>query len=159
MNLPDKLLSIVLSGAFCGLPIADRISPTVRINRRAVRRLGCCIREGDGYHIEAFGSHALRIGNRLPCGACTRVTAYLPGCMNHGNRWKRYATQMRRLSAMKLSAQPIRQNAARAVPGNLCRLRGIPLPCIRSDPPSGTLSLPVRRNVLLRRKKQMETAR
>lgn len=96
MNLPDKLLSIVLSEArSIGLPIADRISPTVRINRRAVRRLGCCIREGDGYHIEL--SARMLSASETDCRAVLahELLHTCPGCMNHGNRWKRYATQMR----------------------------------------------------------------
>ena len=95
MNDFDKLLARAVAQARAlGLPVSGRIDPHVAVNRRAVTRFGCCLRRGDGYHVE--------LSERLleaPERACLQTLAHevlhtCPGCRNHGPRWREYAGRM-----------------------------------------------------------------
>lgn len=95
MNDFDALLARVLDQVRAvHIPAAETIDPHVRINRRAVTRFGCCIKQEDGYVIE--------LSERMLCapeGACMQILAHevlhtCRGCRNHGERWKGYAARM-----------------------------------------------------------------
>ena len=95
MNNLDALLEQVRGEALAlGIPLARQIDPHVHINRRAVTRFGCCIRQGEGYVIE--------LSERMcaaPEQACRQTLAHellhtCPGCGSHGPRWKAYAARM-----------------------------------------------------------------
>ena len=48
MNDFDALLvRVVRQAEALHIPISPRIDPHVRINRRAVTRFGCCVKEGE----------------------------------------------------------------------------------------------------------------
>ena len=94
MNLDVLLASVTAEIQETGIPTSQKIDPHVRINSRAVRRFGRCIREGDRYCIEL--SARLLSGSE---SACRTVLAHellhtCAGCMNHGTRWKRYAARI-----------------------------------------------------------------
>ena len=53
MNDFDGLLARVIEQARgLRIPISERIDPHVRVNRRAVTRFGCCVKQGERYTIE-----------------------------------------------------------------------------------------------------------
>ena len=53
MNDFDGLLARVIEQARgLQIPISERIDPHVRVNRRAVTRFGCCVKQGERYTIE-----------------------------------------------------------------------------------------------------------
>ena len=95
MNDCDGLLQEVAKQAEeVGIPISKRIEPHVTINRRAVNRLGCCKRKGEGYFIELSARVA-----EGPKESCRETLAHellhtCWGCQNHGARWKEYAQRM-----------------------------------------------------------------
>lgn len=95
MNDCDGLLQEVAKQAEeVGIPISKRIEPHVTINRRAVNRLGCCKRKGEGYLIELSARVA-----EGPKESCRETLAHellhtCYGCRNHGKRWKGYAARM-----------------------------------------------------------------
>ena len=94
----DALLARVVKEAREALvPVPlDRIDPHVRLNTRAVARLGCCRPTAEGYIIEISA-------RLLPAGeaAVREVLAHevihtCRGCGNHGPRWQTYAGRMNR---------------------------------------------------------------
>lgn len=95
MNDLDALLARVIQQARAlRIPISSQIDPHVRVNRRAVTRFGCCIRQGDRYTIE-LSERLLAAEER----ACMQTLAHEVlhtcwGCRNHGARWKGYAAKM-----------------------------------------------------------------
>lgn len=91
----DRLLKKVAEQAQkLGIPISERIEPQVRINHRAINRLGCCRRQGGGYVIEL----AARVAEGSE-ESCRETLAHellhtCPGCQDHGALWKQYARRM-----------------------------------------------------------------
>ena len=96
MDRFDELLSRVLEQArSMGIPVSGRIDPHVRVNRRAVTRFGCCIRQKDGGFVVELTHRLLDASDR----ACLQTLAHevlhtCPGCRNHGPLWRTYAGQM-----------------------------------------------------------------
>lgn len=91
----DSLLARVVEQARAlGIPVSGQIDPHVAVNRRAVSRFGCCIREGERYRIEL--SQRLQGAQERACmqTLAHEVLHTCPGCRNHGAVWKRYAAQM-----------------------------------------------------------------
>ena len=97
MNDFDALLARVVEEARAlAIPVSPRLSPHVTVNRRAVKRFGCCIHQGEECRIE--------LTQRLleaPEKSCRQTLAHevlhtCPGCRNHGARWKEYAGRMNR---------------------------------------------------------------
>lgn len=95
MNDCDRLMREMAEQARkLGIPVSKQIEPHVKINRRAVNRLGCCRRQGGGYVIE--------LAARVAEGAeevCRETLAHellhtCTGCQNHGALWKEYARRM-----------------------------------------------------------------
>lgn len=97
MNDFDLLLKTVIQQAKrINIPVSDRISPHVAVNKRAVRRFGCCKKENGGYTVEL--SEMLI---DAPEKSCMQTIAHelihtCPGCMNHGETFKKYAEKMNR---------------------------------------------------------------
>lgn len=95
MNDCDRLMrETVEQTRKLGIPISGQIEPHVRINRRAVNRLGCCRRQGGGYVIEL----AARVAEGTE-ESCRETLAHellhtCTGCQNHGAQWKEYARRM-----------------------------------------------------------------
>lgn len=95
MNDCDRLMRETAEQARkLGIPISEQIEPHVRINRRAVNRLGCCRRQGGGYVIEL----AARVAEGTE-RSCRETLAHellhtCVGCQNHGRLWKEYARWM-----------------------------------------------------------------
>ena len=78
-----------------GIPVSHRLHPHVTVNRRAVTRFGCCIRQKDGSFTIELTHRLLEADDR----ACLQTLAHevlhtCPGCRNHGPQWQRYAGQM-----------------------------------------------------------------
>ncbi len=98
MNDCDGLMREVADQARrLDIPISKQIEPHVKINRRAVNRLGCCRRQGGGYVIEL----AARVAEGEE-ESCRETLAHellhtCPGCQNHGGLWKEYARQMNKV--------------------------------------------------------------
>lgn len=103
MNDCDRLMAETAEQARkLGIPISEQIEPHVRINRRAVNRLGCCRRQGGGYIIEL----AARVAEGTE-ESCRETLAHellhtCLGCQNHGARWKEYARRMNKAYGYKI---------------------------------------------------------
>lgn len=91
----DRLLAQVCGEARAlGIPLAEDISPHVRLNTRAVARFGCCAKTA--------GGHVIELSARLTAageGAVRETLAHeilhtCRGCKDHGQRWKAYAARM-----------------------------------------------------------------
>ena len=75
-----------------GIPLSSNIHPQVAVNRRAQRRLGCCIGKDGNFTIEV----SARILDHPELLRVTLVHELLHtcyGCQNHGKRWKGYAAK------------------------------------------------------------------
>lgn len=84
-----------------GIPASDFISPEVVINSRAKSRLGAC-----RLSKSKFKKHfTIEIGSALMICSEREITEVLvhevihtcPGCMNHGEKWKKYAACMNKI--------------------------------------------------------------
>jgi len=94
MDVNELLRQVIAEAKALKIPVSDRISPQVIINRRAKTRFGCCKKTGEGFVIELSERVALA-GE----AACKEVLAHeilhsCYGCMSHGVRWKSYAAKM-----------------------------------------------------------------
>ena len=79
-----------------GIPISKQIDPTVRVNRRARTRFGCCVQKNGRYYIEIAGQ-MLEADERAVCQVLAHEVLHTcRGCANHGQRWKSYAERMNR---------------------------------------------------------------
>lgn len=73
-----------------GIPISNKLRPTVGVNTRAKRRLGCCYCKNGSYWIEVSSS-ILEDEALLRPTLAHELLHTCPGCRNHGARWKAYA--------------------------------------------------------------------
>lgn len=73
-----------------GIPISGKLRPTVGVNTRARRRLGCCYCQNGRYWIEVSAS-ILDDEGLLRQTLIHELLHTCPGCRNHGDRWKAYA--------------------------------------------------------------------
>lgn len=95
MNDCDGLMREVTEQARkLGIPISKQIEPHVKINRRALNRLGCCRRQGGGYVIELAARVAEGGGESCRETLAHELLHTCPGCQNHGGLWKEYARRM-----------------------------------------------------------------
>ena len=93
----DQLLAQVIAQAkAAGIPVAPRISPSVRVNRRAKTRLGCCRTTGEGHTIEVSAVLLDAGGDAVRQVLAHEVLHTCPGCANHGPRWRHWAERMNR---------------------------------------------------------------
>lgn len=89
-------LNILMSELRCELlkiniPLSDKIQPEVLVNTRAKRRLGCCFFKNGVYTIEVAGS-LMDSPEKLRETLAHELLHTCPGCRNHGERWKAYAS-------------------------------------------------------------------
>lgn len=73
-----------------GIPLSPRLSPHVRINTRAKRRLGCCLYGAQAIEVEVSAA-ILEDEGLLRLTLAHELLHSCPGCRNHGPRWKAYA--------------------------------------------------------------------
>lgn len=73
-----------------GIPLSSHISPKVKVNNRAKRRLGCCFFREGGMEIEV-SAFILQDRELLRLTLAHELLHTCPGCRNHGPRWKAYA--------------------------------------------------------------------
>ena len=93
MNDLDALLVQVLKQAReIQIPVSNRIDAHVAVNRRAVSRLGCCIRREYAARMNAsYGYCISRTGSMSALGvAPPRKALYLLVCSACGQRFERY---------------------------------------------------------------------
>ena len=92
----DGLLALATAQARAvKIPVSQEIIPSVRLNRRARTRFGCCIRR-DGKYIIELSAQLAEQGSE---DAILQVLVHevlhtCCGCSNHGARWKGYAQRM-----------------------------------------------------------------
>lgn len=84
------------------IPISPHILPSVAINKRAKRRLGCCKRLGERFTIEVSAT-LLTDEPRLRQTLAHELLHTCPGCQNHGERWKAYAAIVNAAWGMEIS--------------------------------------------------------
>lgn len=91
----DRLLVEVIGQARAlSIPVSGHISPTVVINRRALKRLGCCYHRPEGHVIE-LSARMLEAGERAVMQTLAHEILHTcPGCANHGPKWKQWAAKM-----------------------------------------------------------------
>jgi len=65
----------------------------IKINDRATRRFGCCIIKDNGYEIE-ISKFILGDINKLTNTIYHELLHTVPGCFNHGNRWKQLVNKV-----------------------------------------------------------------
>ena len=97
----DDLLKIVLKEALaCKIPFSKNISENVYINKRAKKRYGACKLEnikGRKKYIIEVSSFVLDADDQTIKGIIAHEVLHTcHGCMNHGERWKRYASILNR---------------------------------------------------------------
>lgn len=73
-----------------GIPVSGKIAPSVRVNSRARRRLGCCYYRDGGYVIEV-AERLLEDEDALRQTLAHELLHTCRGCRNHGETWKAYA--------------------------------------------------------------------
>ena len=76
-----------------GIPISEKLSPSVLINTRAKRRLGCCFFK-DGRYIIEISRSILDKPELLRQTLAHELLHTCYGCNNHGSRWKSYAARL-----------------------------------------------------------------
>lgn len=76
-----------------GIPLSGHISPTVLVNSRAKRRLGCCYYRDGVYEIEVSAS-LLEQPEPLRQTLAHELLHTCRGCRNHGEKWKGYAAKV-----------------------------------------------------------------
>lgn len=90
-----SLLELAASQARAlGIPVSGAISPDVRVNRRAKKRLGCCTGNIFGFSIEVSASLLSSGRDAVLETLAHEVLHTARGCRNHGERWKKYAAMM-----------------------------------------------------------------
>ena len=99
-----------------GIPISQEIAPSVEVNTRAQRRLGCCTRRQGRYDIQV-SARILEDPQLLQQTLLHELLHTCYGCLNHGKRWKAYAqrvgealgVEITRTAPMEGPALPLRQ--------------------------------------------------
>lgn len=93
MELDERLMMLEDKLKALGIPLSAAIVPGVQINRRAKRRLGCCIYRGGMYTIEV-SERILENEGLLEQTLLHELLHTCQGCRNHGVRWKQYALRV-----------------------------------------------------------------
>jgi 5-methylcytosine-specific restriction endonuclease McrA len=106
MNDFDALLVKVKREAKkIGIPISDNIDSRIAVNTRAKTRYGRCTKKGNSFVIELSS-----ILIDAPEISCRQTIAHelihtCPGCMDHGDRFRYYASKMNKFCSKKCSAE------------------------------------------------------
>ena len=91
----ERLWQVVLRQAKAlHIPYAASIDPAIRVNRRAVRRLGCCVKKGGHFEIEVSAALMDAADDAICQVLAHELLHTCYGCQNHGKRWKGYANRM-----------------------------------------------------------------
>ena len=77
------------------IPVSEQIDPQVRVNRRAKKRYGSCIRKGKRFVIELSAYLEDAEEPVVRTVLAHELLHTCPGCLNHGVRWKSYAERLR----------------------------------------------------------------
>lgn len=88
------LVRVIAQARAAGIPVPESIDPHVRLNTRAVARLGCCRPVSGGYIIEISARLLLAGEEAVAEVLAHEVLHTCRGCRNHGERWKGYAARM-----------------------------------------------------------------
>ena len=92
----DRLATLLsrVQGEAAALHIPFAPSLKVRVNTRAVRRLGCCIREQGTFTLELSAALLQQPDDEICETLAHELLHTCYGCQNHGKRWKSYAAKM-----------------------------------------------------------------
>ncbi len=96
MNDFNFLLERVIDQAEkINIPVSHNISPDVIVNKRAVRRLGCCKKDKNGRFTIELSADLID----APEKSCMQTLAHevihtCPKCFDHGEKFKKYAALM-----------------------------------------------------------------
>ena len=94
MNINNILQDVLRQAKEIGIPVSDKIDPTVILNTRAKKRYGRCILQNGTYTIE-ISAYLVDAGLRTIHEVVVHEVLHTcPGCMNHGPLWKQYASMM-----------------------------------------------------------------
>ena len=94
MNVNIILQDVLRQAKEIGIPVSDKIDPTVILNTRAKKRYGRCILQNGTYTIE-ISAYLVDAGLRTIHEVIVHEVLHTcPGCMNHGPLWKQYASMM-----------------------------------------------------------------
>lgn len=85
------------------IPISRNIFPEIKLNSRAKKRLGCCIKKDGSYIIELSTRLLTDRQDLLSETLYHEILHTCPGCGNHGERWKSYAAVVNRALGLKIS--------------------------------------------------------
>lgn len=121
-ELDAMLASLAAELRGLGIPVSPKLLPGVQVNTRAKRRLGCCIYREGVYRIEV----AAALLDDPPMLRETLLHELLhtcPGCRNHGEKWKQYAsyvnsklgTSIQRTVKMEGSFAPLRHEEVKYI--------------------------------------------
>ena len=99
-----------------GIPLSPAIRPQVEVNRRAQRRLGCCIGKDGEFTVEV-SARILEDPVLLRTTLAHELLHTCYGCQNHGKRWKSYAAKAGAALGLEIATtvplegpvQPLRQ--------------------------------------------------
>lgn len=92
-ELDKKLGEMILKLKSAGIPLSDNISPEIKINSRAKKRLGCCIFKDSVNYIEVSAVFMDKEHSDLLEETIAHELLHTcKGCKNHGERWKYYAS-------------------------------------------------------------------
>ncbi len=105
-----------------GIPLSTQISPSLVVNSRARRRLGCCWFRDGRYVIEVSASLLEKPGD-LRQTLAHELLHTCRGCRNHGEKWKAYAArvnealgyEIQRLAPAQGEPEPLRREQTRYV--------------------------------------------
>lgn len=106
------------------IPVSNRVAPSVCVNGRAKRRLGCCYAQSGGFLIEVSAS-LLDKPDRLKQTLCHELLHTCRGCRNHGELWKAYAKRVNEATGWEIKrlaeaegedlSQPLRRDEIKYV--------------------------------------------
>ncbi len=95
MDFNSLLQAVLKEMRAAGIPVSERVAPEVRVNTRAKKRYGCCVKAGDGFVIELSAFLFEAEESTVRTVLAHELLHTCPGCMNHGPQWKRYAAAVR----------------------------------------------------------------
>lgn len=94
-SINNLLQEIITEAKNINIPIGN-IDPIVKINTRAIKRLGQCSKRGNKYYIQISAFIITEDQKAVRETLAHEILHTAPDCMNHGNIWKRYANMMKR---------------------------------------------------------------
>jgi len=91
----NEILEVVINEAQeVNIPVSFYINREVKINTRAKKRMGCCLKKGNEYIIE-ISSFVIDCEEKLIKEILAHEIIHTcDGCFNHGSLWKTYVKRM-----------------------------------------------------------------